>query len=52
VLSPRTLLQVLEILESGETTVAAIPRELGIQRTAIRRWVKLPERGSTTAVGN
>ena len=37
-------------IESGETTVAALSRELNIQPTVIRRWMKLSERGSTAAV--
>lgn len=37
-------------VQSGETTLAAISRELDIQPTIIRRWIKLTERGSTAAV--
>ncbi len=38
-------------VHSGETTVAALSRELDIQSTVIRRWIKLSEGGSTAAVG-
>src|SRR5882724_5330764 len=40
----------VERIRSGETTLATIARELDIQPAIIRRWVKLDERGSTTAV--
>ena len=37
-------------LQSDGTTVAALSRELGILPTVIRRWIKLAEGGSTTAM--
>lgn len=37
-------------VRTGETTVAAVSRELDIQPTVIRRWIKLDEGGSTAAV--
>jgi transposase len=37
-------------LQGGDTTVAALSRELGIQPTIIRRWMKLAEGGSATAM--
>jgi transposase len=37
-------------IRSGETTLATIARELDIQPTVIRRWMKLADRGSTAAV--
>ena len=40
----------VERLRTGETTVATLARELDIQPSVIRRWMKLDERGSTTAV--
>jgi transposase len=40
----------VERIRSGETTLATIARELDIQPTVIRRWMKLDERGSTAAV--
>lgn len=40
----------VERIRSGDTTLATIARELDIQPTVIRRWIKLDERGSTAAV--
>ena len=42
--------QVVARIQQEETTVAAVSRELGIQPALIRRWIKLTERGSITAV--
>ena len=40
----------VERVRSGETTVAEVAREMDIQSTVIRRWIKLSESGSTAAV--
>ncbi len=40
----------VERIGSGETTVAEVAREMDIQPTVIRRWIKLSEGGSTAAV--
>lgn len=35
---------------SGERTLAELSRELGIQPSVLRNWMRLVERGGTTAV--
>ena len=40
----------VERIRSGESTVAEVAREMDIQPTVIRRWIKLSEGGSTAAV--
>ena len=35
---------------SGEKTLAELSRELGIQPSVLRNWMRLVERGGTTAV--
>ena len=40
----------VERVRTGETTVATLARGLDIQPSVIRRWMKLDEGGSTTAV--
>lgn len=42
--------QWVELIRSGETTVAAFARELSVVPTLIRKWIKLSERGSAAAV--
>ena len=40
----------VERIRGGATTVAEVAREMDIQPTVIRRWIKLSEGGSTAAV--
>ncbi len=40
----------VERIRNGESTVAEVAREMDIQPTVIRRWIKLSEGGSTAAV--
>ena len=42
--------QAVERIRSGDTTVAALSRELSVQPALIRRWIKLSESGSAAAV--
>ena len=42
--------QVVVRIRHGESTVAEVARELDIQPTLIRKWIKLTERGSIAAV--
>jgi transposase len=42
--------QAVERIASGETTVAALSRELSVVPALIRRWIKLSESGSAAAV--
>ena len=42
--------QAVEQVRSGETTVAALSRELSVAPALIRRWIKLSESGSAAAV--
>jgi transposase len=37
-------------IASGEKTLAELSRELGIQPSVLRNWMRLVERGGTTAV--
>ena len=40
----------VERIRNDESTVAEVAREMDIQPTVIRRWIKLSEGGSTAAV--
>jgi len=42
--------QSVERIRSGETTAAALSRELSVAPTLIRKWIKLSECGSAAAV--
>lgn len=42
--------QSVDRIRSGETTVAALARELSIAPALIRKWIKLCESGSAAAV--
>jgi transposase len=40
----------VERIRSGETTAAALSRELSVAPALIRKWIKLSEHGSAAAV--
>jgi transposase len=42
--------QAVDRIRSGDTTVAALSRELSVAPALIRRWIKLSESGSAAAV--
>jgi transposase len=42
--------QMVERIRSGDTTAAALARELSVAPALIRKWIKLSEHGSAAAV--
>jgi transposase len=42
--------QQVERIRSGETTAAALSRELSVAPALVRKWIKLSEHGSAAAV--